>query len=314
MRKPAISSTVMGAALALSSCIAVPSPDTAALSCAARMAGAQASFDLHLKAKDGRDIPVTVFHPDEPGTYPVIAFSHGAFAAPKRYTAMLRPMAAAGFIIVAPMHRDSEEFGLASPPSQEEVWLTRHADFAIALSKPDAMASALASRAIVADDAPPIAMGHSYGAIIAQLSAGAQSLMPAGRSVDAPLDLQAVIAWSPPGEAKGMIENAGWSTMATPSMVLTGTTDILPGFVDDWEDRKASFIHAPAGNKALWVGNRIDHYFGGMFGRVKPADANSQGLMQRALERSVQFLDENTGRYPACSLEPSFNGEQFVQG
>ncbi|MEM8724685.1 MAG: hypothetical protein AAGE86_04095, partial [Pseudomonadota bacterium] len=95
-----------------------------------------AAFEASVLSETGRQIPTMVLHPEEPGTYPLIVFSHGAFAAPDRYLKMLGPLSAAGNIVIAPMHVDSEEFERAQRPGAAETWQTRNEDVKLALSLP----------------------------------------------------------------------------------------------------------------------------------------------------------------------------------
>lgn len=309
----------MFAAIALTACSTVSAPLQEMPTCTSKLAGQAGAVDLSMTAGSGRRVPTTVFFPGSAGTYPIIAFSHGAFAAPRRYDAMLSPLAAAGYIVIAPMHRDSEEFGLDKAPSQQEVWATRNKDLTLALSLPSEVRSMLENRGIVPNDSAKVAMGHSYGALIAQLAGGARALIPVGAGSDAQsgdeaAKLRSVIAWSPPGPTPGMMADTGWASMAAPSLTITGTKDVLPGFIDDWQAHTSSFDAAPSGKKALWVGEDVDHYFGGAFGRIKPIDTQTRRLFARALQRTAQFLDRTTGDQTPCQLPASFEGESFKEG
>ena len=270
---------------------------------------------MNVEASDGRQVPMTVFHPTSAGPYDVIAFSHGAFATPERYNAILRPIAAAGYIVIAPMHRDSEEFPSQPKPSQSEVWETRNQDLALAMSIPAGLRIALEQLHIYPRDARPVAMGHSYGALIAQLSGGAKAAQPTGTKPSQEETMaSAVIAWSPPGPMPGMMEKSGWASVAVPNLTITGTKDVLPGFIDDWQLHTESFINAPSGNKSLWVGEGIDHYFGGAFGRIKRVSDDHERLFRNALERTVAFLDQSVGVRPACQMPASTSGVRFQSG
>jgi len=57
--------------------------------------------------------------------------------------------------------------------------------------------------------------------------------------------------------------------------VITGTADILPGFLDEWEMHTLPHQRAEAGQQWLWVGKDVDHYFGKLIGRLSN-DASSQ--------------------------------------
>lgn len=289
--------------------------DKSAVSCEQAMKFEAASEKLTVKTETGRDVPVEIFYPEQAGNYSLIAFSHGAFSAPDRYYRMLRPLAAAGFVIIAPTHIDSEAFRHDKSPSHPETWRTRNDDITLALSLPEEVREKLVFRNIVVDTGRVAAMGHSYGALIAQLSGGAVAVEPDGSSQNRLNEaVDSVVAWSPPGPMPQLMTAEGWSSMAVPSLAITGTADVLPGFIDDWEVHKASYDNAPPGDKWLWVGREVDHYFGGVFGREKPVDANSQLMFNRALATTVHFLQNRLEGNLPCVLQPPLDGEKLEQG
>ncbi len=255
-----------------------------------------ATTEINITATGGRIVPVTIIAPVKRGRYPLIAFSHGNFAAPSRYRAMLDPIAAAGYVIVAPMHVDSELMPHDKPPSQSFVWQTRNEDLALAL----------AAVPPNADHHHRAAMGHSYGALNAQVAAGAVPANPPPRLLTLP---QALVAWSPPPPFPGLIEASGWSSISTPSLTITGTADIMPGFVDKWELHRTSYDNTPKGKRWLWVGTGINHYFGGMFGREKPASLDDKRLFDRAIATTIAFFDTSFKRRKVCPLGNTIPGE-----
>lgn len=286
----------------------------AEISCSARLSGQSEVRAVVLHATDGRAIPAEIFYPMHPGAYPLIGFSHGAFSAPNRYNAMLLPLAAAGFVIIAPMHRDSEEARVGKV-SQEEVWQTRVADLTLALSAPAESRDLLADKGISVDHTHVFAMGHSFGALMAQLAGGAVAQSPDGKVTNSPISgLDGVIAWSPPGPMPNVIAPADWAGVSVPSLTITGTADVLAGFVDDWTWHKQSYFNMPVGSKSLWFGEGVDHYFGGSFGREKAADENSRKMFARALAQVLAFLDRAAGRTKPCELGPAIAGESLEQG
>ena len=314
----AIRPTILAALVVATTACASISDKSAAeptvLTCSERLALPSQEIALSVTAEQERSVPITLFVPDRPGAYPLIAFSHGAFASPTRYRAMLAPLAAAGYVIIAPMHIDSEEFGSTARPSPLDTWNTRNLDMALSLDPGEAITEVLSERGLSIDREKVVALGHSYGAIMAQISGGAVATGSDGQIADfRNPDVDVVVGWSPPGEVPGMISADGWSTLSLPTLTITGTADILPGFIDDWRAHKASYDYAPIGNRALWVGEGIDHYFGGMFGREKPADANSQRLFQRALEVSLNFIDRGIGRSEVCTLDDTPDGEVYQE-
>jgi len=286
--------------------------------CADRLAGQARQFTIAASGAESRPIPLTVYAPEAPGRYPLIAFSHGAFAAPDRYSAMLEPLAAAGYIVLAPMHIDSEDYprqsGDPERPPHPITWSTRNEDFELALDPDQRILEGLAREGLAPDRERRIALGHSYGALIAQLPGGAMASEPDGTQVRrADPGLDAVIGWSPPGAMPGLMTNEGWASLAAPTLTITGTADILPGFIADWEAHKASYVHAPKGARALWVGEGIDHYFGGMFGREKPASERERALFGRALATTLHFIETRTGLSRPCRLGDAAAGELYEE-
>ena len=285
------------------------------VTCGERLVGASGEMSLTITAPDGRAVPLTILAPEKPGIYPLIAFSHGAFAAPARYRAMLAPLAGAGYIVLAPMHIDSEDFGNEAPPSHPETWRTRNADMALALAPPAEVTARLEQEGLAIDASRVVAMGHSYGALIAQLPGGALASEPDGSTKDRRnRQVDAVVAWSPPGPMPGLIAAQGWASLVAPSLTITGTADVLPGFIDDWRMHKASFDNAPGDVRELWVGEGVDHYFGGMFGREKAAPEASRRLLDRALAVTLDFIERSTGAPAPCALGPPPAGEQREKG
>ena len=286
--------------------------------CTELLAGEAQSFAFNHATEDGRTVPLTVFAPAGPGTYPLVAFSHGAFATPARYEAMLEPLAAAGFVVLAPMHVDSEEYpraeGEPDRPAHPVTWAGRTADMELALDPDAGVRAALAEKGLSLAEGKTIALGHSYGALIAQLYGGAIAVEPDGGSKDRrDAEVDAVVGFSPPGAMPGLMAKEGWVSLAAPSLTITGTADVLPGFVDDWRAHLASHDEAPEGARALWVGEGIDHYFGGSFGRPGEVSAEEARLFARALERTLAFMQANLEDVPVCRVGEPLAGETYEE-
>jgi dienelactone hydrolase len=266
---------------------------------------------MTIRTKVGRVVPFEILMPDHPGRYPLVLFSHGALASPDRYYALLKPVAAAGYIIVAPRHLDSELWEWEKPPAQADVWTTRIEDVDLGLSYPQAIRARVLRHGASVETGKTAAIGHSFGALIAQLSGGAKALAPTPHQTSA--SVKAVIALSPPGALPGLMDRGGWQTIAVPNLTITGTADVLPGFIDNWKVHKQSFEHTTAARKWLWVGDGIDHYFGGMIGREKPAPETSRLLFQRAVATTISFLDRAFDKKPSCILGASIAGEVLTR-
>ncbi|WP_146198052.1 alpha/beta hydrolase [Caulobacter endophyticus] len=212
-----------------------------------------------------------------------IAFSHGAFSAPDKYSALLEGWAAAGLLAAAPLHVDSTDHPERSAYDQGAVWRTRLEDQAATL---DWLAG---QGALCRDDWGLAAAGHSFGALLALAAGGAGVLAPPGApTLDA--RVKAVIALSPPPATPPLIGPEGFASTAAPLLVQTGDADVLPGFVDDWRMRLIAYeAPAPGGRHALVLPG-VDHYFGGLICRPElPGPAQAEGFAQ-ALAASADLV------------------------
>ena len=213
-----------------------------------------AAAPLRITTQTGRAVEVTEWLPRG---RPVgqILFSHGAGSAPWFYDALLGPMVAAGWHVLAPLHVDSRlhpDFakfpGLAS-------WRARLEDFA-------ALTDHIGHR-------PYVAVGHSYGALTALVLGGAQSVPPPGWSgPQTDGQARAVVAFSPPAAIPMLITIDGYAKLAVPALIETGTGDIVPGMAEGGEGWKvhldAYTAAAPGGHRYGLVLEGVNHYFGGL--------------------------------------------------
>lgn len=249
---------------------------------------------------DERRSQVDVYAPRSGGPYPLVAFSHGAYSAPERYAVLLRAIAASGFVVVAPLHIDSELLTEGQePPPHVQTWSTRKADLRLVADAVPAIEALLAGVKITAVDDGYLVAGHSYGAFVAQVLAGATAI---GESAVVDSRVAAVVAYSPPGPLPGFIAEDAWDGLSIPQLLITGTADILPGFLDDWELHTLAHQRAKAGQQWLWVGKDVDHYFGKLIGRLTYDVAPQKEQFAEALNVTQQFALLHSER-SACTVE-----------
>jgi pimeloyl-ACP methyl ester carboxylesterase len=248
--------------------------------------------------EDDRRSRIDIYSPQSGGPYPLVAFSHGAYSAPERYVALLQAIAASGFVVVAPLHIDSELLTNGQePPSHFETWSTRKADLRLVPEAVRSIEAALAGVKITAVDDGYLVAGHSYGAFIAQVLAGAT-----GMGEDANMDrrIDGIIAFSPPGPLPDFIADDAWDGLSAPQLVVTGTADILPGFLDEWELHTLPHQRAESGQQWLWVGKDVDHYFGKLIGRLSNDISPQKEQFVEALAVTQQFALLHSNR-SACA-------------
>lgn len=227
-------------ALALSAC----APATPPAPPGAVRAVAVSPEIITARATESRQVKIQVFAPLRPKG--VLVFGHGASGSPDRYLPLFARLNAAGYAIMAPVHVDS----LQNP---EHARFNLQTAFAERVADVGATARAAAERF---PGLPLAAVGHSYGALFAQMQGGALRYITDARVPQ----VRAVVSFSSPGIIPGLIQpDVAFSTVAVPSLTITGTADVVPGFVSNWEDHLASFQGAPAGGRYALVLPGAEH-------------------------------------------------------
>lgn len=188
-----------------------------------------------------RDIEVRVFAPEEPGTYPVVFYSHGHLAAPSGAGSLnAQALADAGYIVILPTHLDSADqpaFIRDDFPFGSDATLHRIADMSFLVDQVDAIMTVLPGYA--ADMQSPVIAGHSHGARVAELMTGVTTIDPilSGLAPDNPYGLDALydprfaasILLSPAGIDNGTSSGftaTSWEAHAVPTLSITGTLDV----------------------------------------------------------------------------------------
>ncbi|MFT4253838.1 MAG: alpha/beta hydrolase [Caulobacter sp.] len=203
---------------------------------------AAATSTTTLKVGD-RDVEMTVVRPAAPKG--VVIFSHGAGGWPTPYSALFDLWAQAGFMIVAPLHVDSQKHPKRADYDLRAAFPLRLAD----------LAAATDYAAKAAPDLPMGSAGHSYGSLMSLIRAGAlEGVIPAQDP-----RTKAALCFSSPGAIKGLIGPTTFQGLKKPMLMITGDQDVLPGLIADWHEHAYPFDTSPAGGKYLWVGKGVDH-------------------------------------------------------
>jgi alpha-beta hydrolase superfamily lysophospholipase len=249
--------------LALSGC----APGTAAPAVGPVQAVASTPEIITAHATETRQVQIQVFAPARPKG--VLVFGHGASGSPDRYLLLFARLNAAGYAVVAPVHVDSLQY-------PEHTRYTLQSAFSERIADVGAAARAAAERF---PGLPLAAVGHSYGALFAQMQGGALRYIADARA----RQVRAVVSFSSPGIFPGLIRpDVAFSTLAVPSLTVTGTADVVPGFVSKWEDHLAAYRGAPPG---------------GRYALVLPGGAHelivgrNQQNFDRAVAVTILFLD-----------------------
>ena len=248
----------------------------------------QTYTDITLSAPDGREIPTRVFMPTEDcSPCELIIFSHGNLATYDRYDVLLEDWAARGYVVASSQHIDSEEHPERERYANDDVTGTRLEDY-IAASEYFAEPGLDFEGLSFSEN--QFAAGHSYGGMIALIAGGAVASEGALDFSDAGVEPSAIVAISPPGELPGRIDNAGYALVDKPLLVVTGTTDVLPGFIDEWDIHLDSFYANETDNAYALVFENMNHYFNGAFGRITPEGAAAQPAIDTLNTQISAFL------------------------
>ncbi|QMW24128.1 alpha/beta hydrolase family protein [Sandaracinobacteroides saxicola] len=241
---------------------------------------------LDIRDADGRIVPIRVWRP---GGKPLgtLLFSHGANSNAAKYDALTAAFADAGWLTAAILHADSPD--RPEPRPQGAAGLARR------LVEAQATLDWLSEQH---RDLPMVAAGHSFGALIALILAGARTL---AFPTEADPRVRAALAFSPPGAFPGFIDAKGMAKIARPIWVQTGTADALPPMIPDWQSHRLAFDNATVTPRLLWIGDGVDHYFGNRIGRPeRPFSEPQARLFQAATDNALDFAAATALADPAA--------------
>lgn len=248
----------------------------AAFPLSARTARAATWSDRTLPGSDGRAVSVRIAYPHRPNPRrALILLSHGANGSFEGLVPLMTALART-HIVAAPLHTDAETHAQFRKLAPADVWRTRIEDMNLLV----AQAPELAPRARV------VAMGHSYGALVAQALGGAAVFGQASPKAD----VAAVVAISPPGPLPGFVDSTGWARMTVPQLVTTGDMDVVPIIAPTWQAHLASFEAARVPGSCAWVGRGVDHYFGRNIHRLTREAIDQRAQFEAMIDISTRFV------------------------
>ena len=165
-----------------------------------------------LAVREGRTTELTIWSPAKPRG--IAIFSTGMGSWPERYERAARMLNEEGFVVVAPLHVDSQRSPDLGKFSMQESLVERVADLQASAAYASLRFSGL----------PTIAVGHSYGALLSMGEGGAFAGMIPMRIPQ----VRAVLAFSSPARIPGLVTEQAYSTIEVPVMMITGTADTIP--------------------------------------------------------------------------------------
>lgn len=213
-------------------------------------------------AKRDKDLHVRIFYPKEPGSYPVIVFSHGAGGSQSCCEALTRHWASYGYVTLQPTHDDST---LQRRNSGEEdinflkavrdalkkpaLWQSRPQDISFVLDSLPVLQKRIPALAGKIDAGHVGVGGHSMGAFTADAIAGALVDLPGHPATNfTDSRVRAVLLLSPQGPGEFGLTDHSWDRLTLPLLSMTGSLDLGAGNQGpDW--KKIPFERSQPGAK-----------------------------------------------------------------
>lgn len=255
---------------------------------------------------------------------PVILLSHGHggsnfIASMRGYGPLADFYAAHGFVVILPTHQNSRTLGL-DPDGPECVlyWRSRPQDMRFILDHLDEIEQAVPGLAGRLDRERVGFVGHPLGAHTGAMLAGARVNDPVtGDVVDMKEPrIKATVLFSPTGDGQDAAEFAktnypaivsnDFSTLTTPSLVLTGDHDINERFSSRATWRGDAFRLSPPDNGAMLV---TFHDCGHIFGGISGYDAKESVDENPQLVADAQWV---TWSYLMSQLYPGHEAWSMV--
>jgi predicted dienelactone hydrolase len=221
--------------------------------------------DLTLEdAKRNERLPVRVTYPKGEGPFPVIVFSHGAWASRNLYFPLATHWASHGYVVIQPSHRDSVGRGLEFGDTvvfTGNYPLSRIADVKFLIDSCGKLGVAALEGKM---DCETVGVGgHSYGAGTTTAIGGLTAFGPGGQTRTAgDPRVDAIVVLSGQGLGRSQNEDS-WKSITIPMIVITGTRDPGRGG-QGYKWRIDPFTYAEPPDKYLLVIEGADHSFGGV--------------------------------------------------
>ncbi len=216
------------------------------------------------------DLAIRITYPNQGSALPIVLFSHGAYSSKDSYNALVDHWAQAGFIVIAPTHRDSVTLGVKRGTNEPRYFQWRLDDMSSLLGHLPEVLSNVPGLIARADITRVASTGHSFGGLVAQTLAGASYFDTAQQNTVLQSDarIRAVIIFSGPGPFPPLLRPEDFAALKTPTLVTVGTDDLkqapdMSGY--EWR-RKPYDLIAPNDKYRLTL-NGADHYLGGAVGR-----------------------------------------------
>ncbi|MFW5697627.1 MAG: alpha/beta hydrolase family protein, partial [Fimbriimonadaceae bacterium] len=241
------------------------------------------SHDFRIE-REGSDLLINVTAPEEPGTYPLLVFSHGRGGDETNYQPLVEGWVEQGYVVVRPRHADAGRE--RSDPTRFRNWSERPGEVSLILDEVESWSTVLEDGVKVDMERIGVS-GHSFGAHTAQLVAGTRTKEQGQYKSyrDERVDATILISGQGTGD---LLDEGSWDSLKIPTMVVTGSLDFGRNLQSiDW--RIEPFERAASQEKYLLFIEGADHGFGGLTGEDGPMGVENPKHLEWVLESTLAF-------------------------
>lgn len=266
----------------------------------------------------GRGFDYMVFYPKNHPSPRLIVFSHGALAEPIAYRDLLWHWVSHGFVVVAPLHRDSI---IQSGPSVRKQASDSVSDWAVPALLEDPVAwqeRAGACVSVITDIAliesvigqkvnleRPMVVGHGYGAYIAMMLLGATVTDSSGnRRTFADTRFFGGIMMSPQGPGVMGLDDDSWLGLEAPSLFVLAENEIdFTG--QPYQEKAKSYLLSKPGYKHIGLLKKgTSNSFSGQAARSNEVEkSNFQVLKAITTAFLLSYSDYNQQAFQDLSTD-----------
>lgn len=236
--------------------------------------------------KRDRQLPLKIYYPQATGLFPVIIFSHGAGGSKEAFTSLSTFLASCGYICIHPTHYGNSVNILRESGIQEvkkyvydpQVWQVRPLDIAFIIDSFEQLHQQIPALKGIMDSSRLGISGHSFGAYVTMLLAGATVDTPWQQNVSyGEVRATAFLAISPQGSGQFGLNPRSWQGVNSPVLTISGSKD------RGWEKqppawRLDAFRYLPPDDKYHLLIAGANHF---SYGDRQDADSIFRRLLER---------------------------------